>query len=122
MLTNDPFKPSQPANPSSEPIPEFERSTEPVSLVERQERLSRMISTKTMQGFQVVDRNEQQASAVLMKPAVPVNHILHLLITTLTCGLWLLVWIFLVAKQQKEERIRLTIDQYGSLIEETVKI
>jgi hypothetical protein len=45
----------------------------------------------------------------------PVNHILHLLLSVFTCGLWLPVWLLIMmfggTKQQ-----HIYIDEYGNLI------
>ena len=91
-----------------------------LSATERTERLSRLVSSRTLEGWVVVDRNDRDASAVLMSPGKPVNHILHFLIGLVTCGVWWIVWIILVLTQKKEKRVRLSIDQYGNLLEETM--
>ncbi|RFZ43904.1 hypothetical protein DAVIS_01856 [Mycobacterium marinum] len=44
----------------------------------------------------------------------PVNHVLHLLITVLLCGLWLPVWIIL-AIGDGERRTFVSLDQYGTV-------
>lgn len=59
-------------------------------------------------------RVEQQmdAYAILVR-GKPVNHVLHLLLTLLTAGLWLFVWIPLWALGG-ETRYRLTVDDCGN--------
>lgn len=84
-------------------------------------RFSQIISTKAMQGFMVVDRNDKALIAVLIKPAGKVNHVLHFLITAITCGFWVLIWMYLALIKNAEQRIRITIDQAGNLIEEKIK-
>lgn len=91
-----------------------------VTLQDRQERLSQIVSTRAMQGFSVVDRNDRNATAVLMRPAKPVNHVLHAILTLFSCGLWVIVWIILAATQKREQRVRVTIDGQGNLVEETM--
>jgi hypothetical protein len=44
----------------------------------------------------------------------PVNHVLHLLVSVLLCGLWLPVWL-LIAATGGERRMTLAIDQYGEI-------
>lgn len=44
---------------------------------EKFQRFSNIISTKTMQGFMVADRNDKALVAVLVKPGEKVNHLLH---------------------------------------------
>lgn len=87
---------------------------------ERSERLSRMVSSRTLEGWVVVDRNDRDATAVLMLAGKPVNHILHFLIRLFTCGIWWIVWLILALTQKKEKRVRVSIDQYGNLLEETM--
>jgi len=44
----------------------------------------------------------------------PVNHVLHLLVSVLLCGLWLPVWL-LIAATSGERRITLMVDEDGAL-------
>jgi hypothetical protein len=46
----------------------------------------------------------------------PVNHVLHLLVTVLLCGLWLPVWI-VVALDGGEKRQVLSVDHCGNIID-----
>ena len=59
---------------------------------ERLQRLAQAISSKTIGGWNVIDRNDREVTAVLSLPGKSVNHVLHLLLALVTCGLWLLVW------------------------------
>ena len=93
-----------------------------ISQQDRQERLSRLVSSRTLEGWVVVDRNDRDASAVLMLPGKPVNHLLHFLVGIFTCGLWWIVWLILILTQKKEQRMRVSIDQYGNLLEETITV
>lgn len=48
----------------------------------------------------------------------PVNHILHLLLSLVTCGFWLPVWILLIMFKPKPPpflRVVLAVDQYGNV-------
>ena len=66
---------------------------EPILHDERLERLARFISTRTMEGWNVVDRNDQEVFAVLSLPGKPVNHVLHAILTVLTCFLYGYSWL-----------------------------
>jgi hypothetical protein len=44
----------------------------------------------------------------------PVNHVLHLLLSVLLIGLWLIVWL-LLALTGGEKRVMLTVDEYGRI-------
>lgn len=97
-----------------------QQPTAEISVKARQERLSHLVSSKSLEGWVVVDRNDRDASAVLMLPGKPVNHLLHFLVGVFTCGLWWIVWLILVLTQKKEQRMRVSIDNYGNLLEETL--
>jgi hypothetical protein len=45
----------------------------------------------------------------------PVNHVLHVLLTVFTCGLWLPIWLLLIALGGVKRR-HIHIDEYGNLI------
>jgi hypothetical protein len=89
---------------------------------ERSERLGRVISSKSLEGYFVIDRNEHSATAVLSRPGQQVNHVLHALITIFTCGLWVIPWLIMGLTKRKEERLRISIDQYGNLSEERMQL
>lgn len=81
----------------------------PLSAEQRSAILAQQIAAQAMQGWRVESRSEFQA--VLVK-GQPVNHILHLLISVFTLGLWLPVWIFLSVFAGQRRRM-LVIDEYG---------
>ena len=89
---------------------------------EKFQRFSNIISTKTMQGFMVADRNDKLLVAVLVKEGTKVNHLLHFLISCITCGFWIFVWAWLALIKNKEQRVRISIDSGGNLLEEKIKI
>jgi hypothetical protein len=85
---------------------------------ERAEKLARIVSARALEGWVVIDKNDRDASAVLMLPGKPVNHVLHFIIGLFTCGVWWIVWLMLAATQRREQRVRLSMDAYGNLLEE----
>ncbi len=95
---------------------------EQITYEEKFQRFSNIISTKTMQGYMVADRNDKALVAVLVKPGEKVNHLLHFIISAVTCGLWLFAWAFLAFVRGKEQRVRISIDDAGNAIEENIKI
>ena len=99
-----------------------EQSPEQAALRERQNRLSRSVSNRAMAGWNIVDRNDQECYAVLMLPGTKVNHVLHLILSVLTCGIWLPLWIFMMLRNKQEQRVRITVDAQGSLIEEPINL
>jgi Na+-transporting NADH:ubiquinone oxidoreductase subunit NqrC len=60
-------------------------------------------------GWRVESRSDYQA--VFSKGKRP-NHILHLILTLVTVGLWGIVWIFL-ALTSHEKRQTVSVDEYG---------
>jgi hypothetical protein len=89
---------------------------------EKFKRFSNIISTKTLQGYLVADRNDKALVAVLVKQGGKVNHLLHFVITCFTCGFWIFIWIYLALVKAKEQRVRISIDDAGNSIEEKIKI
>lgn len=63
-------------------------------------------------GYRVESQTDE--SAVMVK-GKGTNHVLHLILTIITCGLWGLVWIimYFVAK---ERRMMLNVDSYGNVL------
>ena len=59
-------------------------------------------------GWRVESRGEYQ---VVLVHGRPVNHVLHLLLSVITAGLWLIVWLVLAATGG-EERMLLQVDEY----------
>lgn len=51
--------------------------------------------------------------AILVKK-VEVNHVLHAVLTMVTCGLWSIVWLVIFLNSNKEHRIMLTVDEFGA--------
>lgn len=62
-------------------------------------------------GGRVEYRSQFQAVVVYGKP---VNHILHLILSIVTAGLWLIVW-FLVAQSGGERRDVIDVDSFGKM-------
>lgn len=65
---------------------------------------------KSKGGSRIESQSDFQA--VLVQGHRP-NHVLHLLLTVFTLGLWLIVWI-IVAGAGGEKRALLTVDEYGN--------
>lgn len=99
-----------------------QRNIEPVSREERQERLARIVSSRSLEGWNVIDRNENQIYAILSRPGKPINHPLHAILTVFTCLVWGIVWAVMAGTQKKEQRVRLSIDTHGNLVEETITV
>ena len=77
---------------------------------QRKELLARAIASEIRQGARIESQSDYQA--VLVKGRRP-NHVLHLILTLVTFGLWAIVWI-LVAGFGGERRRMIEIDEYGN--------
>jgi hypothetical protein len=80
------------------------------SLEQRKELLARAVANQVRQGGRVESQTDYQAVLVTGKS---VNHILHLILTLVTLGLWALVWIVL-AFIGGEKRMVIDVDEYGN--------
>jgi hypothetical protein len=78
---------------------------------ERRLILAQQIQMAIARGGRVESQGDAMAVVVYGKP---VNHILHLLLTLLTAGFWLIVWIILVLSGG-EKRWMITVDESGNV-------
>jgi hypothetical protein len=76
---------------------------------ERSAILDHSIQVLAAQGWRVQSRTPTQAQLV---KGQRVNHILHLLLTIITFGIWAIVWL-IVAVRGGEEHAVVTIDEHG---------
>jgi hypothetical protein len=85
---------------------------QPISAEERRAILAQAVATQVRQGSRVETQSEFQA---VMVDGKPINHVLHLILTFVTCLTWGLVWIGLVA-MGGEKRYSLQVDNYGNIL------
>jgi hypothetical protein len=78
---------------------------------QRRELMARQIQNSVAQGTRVQSQSEYQA---VMAKGKAVNHVLHVLITVFTLGLWLPVWLIL-ALTGGEKREMITVDEWGNV-------
>lgn len=77
---------------------------------ERKEALAISVANSIARGLRVESQSDYQAVLVKGKP---VNHIIHLILTFITAGFWVLVWIALVIfGGEKREVAR--VDEWGN--------
>lgn len=86
------------------------------SLDERRAILAQQIQMAVARGGRVESQGDSMAVVVYGKP---VNHILHLLLTILTAGFWIIVWIILVVSGG-EKRWMITVDESGNVLNQQV--
>lgn len=77
----------------------------------RKEAMGRAVAAQLAQGGRRVE-SQTDYNAVLVS-GKPVNHILHIILSVLTLGAWLIVWgILVVTGGEKREMV--TVDEYGN--------
>lgn len=83
--------------------------TNAVSPERRKELLATAVAAQVRGGWGVESQTEFQA--VLVKGHRP-NHLLHLILTILTLGLWLIVWVAVTLAGGEKHRV-VSVDPYG---------
>ena len=78
---------------------------------QRKSALARAVANSVREGWGVQSQTDYQA--VLAKGHRP-NHVLHLILTLITLGLWLVVWIPLAFLQKERHRV-IDVDEYGNV-------
>jgi hypothetical protein len=86
----------------------------PLSADERKAALDNALSIAAAKGYRIESRSDYQATIV--KGHRP-NHILHLILTIITLGIWLIIWI-LVAAFGGETRRTITVHPDGRVLDE----
>ena len=78
---------------------------------ERKQILDQLILTQVSRGATEVMRSDFQ---VILSYGGKANHVLHFILSLLTFGLWLFVWL-LIALGNKPKRYTYTVDKFGSV-------
>jgi hypothetical protein len=78
---------------------------------QRKEALATAVANSVRQGWGVQSQTDFQA--VLVRGSQP-NHVLHLILTLLTLGLWAIVWIALALLGGEKHRV-IPVDEYGNV-------
>lgn len=78
---------------------------------ERTAALERYIADATRHGWRVQSQGATSAQLVKGKPT---NHVLHLILTLITLGLWAIVWILTVIFAGQKQR-HVSVNEYGNI-------
>lgn len=76
---------------------------------ERQQALNAYVTNLAAQGWRVVSQSATNAQLVKGKPT---NHVLHLILSIITLGVWLIVWALVAILSGQKEKL-VTVDPYG---------
>jgi hypothetical protein len=83
---------------------------------ERKTTLDRTLADRGAQGWRIETRSDFQAT---IATGNRVNHVLHLILTIVTVGLWGIVWIILAITGGIKRHI-ITVDEYGNVVERKI--
>ena len=86
----------------------------PLSNEERKLRLARVLAVEANNGWKVESQTEYTAVLYYGKGG-KINHILHLLLSLITFGIWLVVWISIGLMNQRKTKV-IAIDEDGQII------
>lgn len=75
--------------------------------------LSQTITRYTAFGARVLNKEDNTFTAVLLQPAPKINHALHAVLTLITAGLWLLIWLIIILANGKDKRFVISVNEYG---------
>lgn len=79
---------------------------------ERKAILAQQVQQAVGRGMRV---DTQSDTMVVVVSGKPVNHILHLILTVLTMGLWVIPWV-IMAIAGGERRTMISVDEYGHVL------
>lgn len=85
-----------------------------MSADDRKAVLARAVATDVRSGWHVQSQTDYQA--VLLKPGTKVNHVLHLILTLITLGIWAIVWILVALTHRRDRHRVVSVDPYGHLL------
>lgn len=94
------------------PPPPAVSGPQPLDDATRRAYLAQAVANQVRQGSRVESQMDFQAVLVDGKP---VNHVLHLILTLVTCFAWGIVWLILVGLGG-EKRYSLSVDGYGNIL------
>lgn len=84
---------------------------ETLSIEQRTDRLNRTVQQYVAWGWRIQSQGPTQAQMV---KGHRTNHILHLILTIITLGIWAIVWIGMVAFGGEKYKL-ISVDEYGNI-------
>ena len=83
---------------------------------QRKSALANHVTPEVSKGWRIESQGDFQV--VMVKGKRP-NHLLHVILSVITAGLWIIVWI-LIAVGGGEKRQILTVDEFGNVNKQSV--
>ncbi|NYH51425.1 hypothetical protein HNR06_001014 [Nocardiopsis arvandica] len=86
---------------------------------ERKMKLGQAVQAEVVQGGVIESQSDFTA---VIRYGKPINHVLHLILTLVTCGLWGIVWIILwIVSIQEKKSIALQINEFGQVFRQEIR-
>lgn len=79
----------------------------------RQSILDRRLLAAVREGAEITSRSDFSA---VLRYGQPVNHVLHLILSVLTFGIWLFIWLLLVLGNRRRV-VFVAVDEFGGITE-----
>jgi hypothetical protein len=98
-----------PAPPSDAEAPGA--ATARKSADERKQMLARTVSNEVRSGWRIESQTDYDAYLIKGKPT---SHVLHLILTIITLGLWAIIWIVMVYLN-RDQRETVNVDEWGNV-------
>jgi hypothetical protein len=64
-------------------------------------------------GWSVESQSDFQA--VMVQPGTKVNHLLHLVLSLITLGIWLIVWALVTLMHKRTRHEVISVDEFGNM-------
>lgn len=84
----------------------------------RRQRLAQAIQTEVVRGGRVETQSDYNA---VIRYEAKTNHVLHLILSILTVGLWAFVWVTIgIINMVKNKAVTLSVDEFGNVLRQQV--
>ena len=83
---------------------------------QRKAALDSALSRSGAQGWRIENRSDFQATIAKGKN---ISHLLHLILTVVTAGIWLIPWLVLGTAGKVRRRL-LSVDEFGNVVEQKI--
>lgn len=90
---------------------DMQHSVQTISATERRQILHNILTMEVSQGNRVAWVGAYEAH--IWRMPVPVNNVLHGVLSLLTFGLWLIVWLLVVVSQPKPVLVGVAVNEQG---------
>jgi hypothetical protein len=79
----------------------------------RKQTLAQAVANEVRGGWSVESQSDFQA--VMVQPGTKVNHLLHLVLSLITLGIWLIVWALVTLMHKRTRHEVISVDEFGNM-------